>query len=73
MIMIFLSFQVPIGYDLIQVIDLYFKIHFVFNLNFEPNLAPMLNFFKYFVYELRNDNFTPPTKMLDIWNRLKPN
>lgn len=65
------SFQVPLCYDLVRTVDLYFKIHFVFNLNFDPNLAPMMNFMKYYVYELHNDSFTPSTKMIDIWNKIK--
>lgn len=61
------------GYDLVQTVDLFFKIHFVFNLNFDPNLVPMMNFMKCYIYELHDDSFVPSTTMIDIWTKLNTN
>lgn len=69
---LFQIFQVPQHYDFIQTLDLFFKVHKVFGMNFEPNLVPAFNFIQYFIYELNTDRSMKPTnKMTDVYTRCK--
>lgn len=55
--------QVPIEFDFLQVMDLYFKIHFVFSVPFEPSLVQFMGVFEKYVYGIESDtNIGPATK-----------
>lgn len=43
-------FQVPLHFDAIQTVDLFFKIHMVLNIHFEPNIEQAMNFLAHFIY-----------------------
>lgn len=47
-------FQVPSEFSFIQVIDLFFKLHKVFNLDFDKSIMQLMLFFGYFVYGMTN-------------------
>lgn len=53
-----------------KAIDLLFKVHIVFGLKFNANLKYMFEFLQYFVYNIREKDLNPSTRMKDIFNRL---
>lgn len=63
-------FQVPHDFDILQTIDLLFKVHLMFDSNFDPSLKNMFNFLQFFVYEIKSKNVKPTTGMKDIFNKL---
>lgn len=46
----YIFFKIPTTFSAIEVLDLLFKLHLVLNLEFEPNIEPMMHFLAYFVY-----------------------
>lgn len=53
----------PDDYNFLQVMDLYFKIHFIFCVPFEPSLAQFMSVIQRFVYGMECDvKLTPSTK-----------
>lgn len=76
----FIYLQVPLEFNAIQTVDLLFKIHMVFNINFESNIAPAMNFLAHFIYGfegalISNDKdskkFKPSTKMYEVHNLIE--
>lgn len=65
-----LHIQVP-STDMISIFDIFFKVHFVFNIEFEPNLVPAMNFLQYYVYKMPIYGYKPSNRMIDIWNKLQ--
>lgn len=57
-------------YDIKKTIDLLFKIHIVFDLRFDANLKYMFEFLQYYVYNMRENDIKPTTRMKDISNKL---
>lgn len=58
-----LFFQVPIEFNFLQVMDLYFKIHFIFSVPFEPSLAQFMGVFEKYVFGIESDTkISPVTK-----------
>lgn len=47
------TFQVPLQYNFIQVMDLFFKVHKIFDLDFNKSIKPMMVFLEYFIYKIR--------------------
>lgn len=55
--------QVPDNYDFLKIIDLYFKIHFIFCVPFEPSLVQFMTVFEKYVYRITGDtNVSPGNK-----------
>lgn len=63
-------FQLPLGYDINKTIDLLFKVHIIFGLKFDANLKNMFEFLQYFVYNIREKDLSPTTRMKDIFKKL---
>lgn len=59
----------PIGWDFLQVIDLFFKIHMVFNIKFEINIAPAMKFLGHFMYEMGTDEFKQTLRVSDFYSK----
>lgn len=45
-------FQVPTDFDFVAVMDLFFKLHHVFNLHYHPNLKNFMIFIEHFIYDI---------------------
>lgn len=60
----------PPGYGIVQVFDLFFKAHKIFNMNFNPNLANMMNFIQTFIYEMHDGQKPASNIMKDIFNQI---
>lgn len=58
--------QLPGNFDMIATFDLFLKLHFVFGLNFEPNIAPMANFCCYCMYKISVPGFKPTVRMKEL-------
>lgn len=60
-------FKVPISFNFVHVVDMYFKIHKVFNVDFIFKIKPMLTFMNHFIFKFpltRNDSITPAIQMV---------
>lgn len=62
-------FQIPDHFNINQVYDLWFKIHHIFNINFDKQLVNAMLFIQHFVYGMKGPK-KPTTKMEDVFNRL---
>lgn len=51
----------PETFSVIEVFDVFFKLHNVLNVSYEPNLQAMMNFLAYFVYSF-DDNGSSGTE-----------
>lgn len=68
---IFVVFQVPRDFDILRTMDLLFKIHLIFNIDFDPGVKYFFDFLCYFVYDIGSArNIKPTNKMKDIFNKL---
>lgn len=67
---LFEIFQVPDTFTTAEIFDLFWKVHKVFNLDFDPNLKPMMKFIQHFIFciETKRCNVTP--RMKDLFNGL---
>lgn len=41
----------PEDFSFLQIMDLFYKIHKVFNLQYNPHVKRMMNFIEYYVFE----------------------
>lgn len=63
----------PPDYTVTQVFDLFFKIQKVFGLKFETNIARMMKFCEFFMYEnATTKDFRQVTGVKTLWNQLFP-
>lgn len=60
----------PEGFDIGQTFDMFFKLHKVFNLNFEPNIKNAMNFVQHFIYGFKERGIKMTTRMEDVYNRV---
>lgn len=49
------QFQVPSNFNFIQALDMYYKVHKVFNIPFHKHLVQVMSFFSGFVYRMEED------------------
>lgn len=63
-------FQMPNGNNILQTFDIYFKVHKIFNLNFDKNIMNAMHFVQYYVYKMEEDNVKMTTRMEDVYNRI---
>lgn len=65
------DFQIPMDWSFTQVVDIFFKIHFVFKIEFDENIKNMMFFFKRFFYGLIIEKKKKPTtRMRDLFDRV---
>lgn len=63
----------PPHFDFILLLDLFFKVHKLFNLNYFANIMNAFNFFEYYVYEMKSADIKPSIKMLNLSSGLLSN
>lgn len=56
-------FQVPDDFDAAQTFDLFFKVHKVFNLDFDPNIKPMMQFIEHSIFGIKIARFRESLQM----------
>lgn len=64
--------QLPDDFTFDQVIDMLFKIHYVFEIKFDERLQNMMYFLKNYVYKMCDRNRKPTTKLIELHERLLP-
>lgn len=62
--------QVPLENSAVQTFDIFYKLHKVFNLKYEANIAPMMTFCEFFIYKLPIRSFRAGLKMTEIYNKM---
>lgn len=67
---LFIYLQVPDEFAFQQVIDLYFKLHHVFEIKFDDRLKNTFDFIQYYLYGLKKRACNPTTKMIELHHRL---
>lgn len=50
------SQKVPDNFQFVDVMDLFFKIHKILDLDFQPSIKSMMNFIEVFIFEMDRDN-----------------
>lgn len=65
-----LLLKVPKGFDFIQTVDLFCKIHRVFLLNFHSDLRQVMNFLEYFVFGFRDFKVILSSRMEELNSKL---
>ncbi|XP_055304838.1 uncharacterized protein LOC129569726 [Sitodiplosis mosellana] len=55
----------PDDMDFLHVFDLFFKVHKIFDLKYEPRLHNMMVFVENFIYKVKNEH-RPTNRMLEI-------
>lgn len=60
----------PHDFDAIRTFDVFFKLIKIFDLHFDKNIVPMMNFIQHFIYKLLDNEIKPTTRMQDVFNRM---
>lgn len=68
---IFVCLQVPSQWDFNQIVDLFFKVHMVFDIKFEINIKPTMTFLAAFLYKFEGSAFKPTLSMTNWNNKIK--
>lgn len=65
-------FQLPKEFSVAEVLDMFFKVHTVFHLKYNPNLANMMMFLECLVYKFAKGKrvLNPTAHMLRIFEEL---
>lgn len=58
--------QVPKDFGFLETMDLFYKVHRVFNLNFHTDLKQFLSFFSQCVYGLQDENITLSSRAQEL-------
>lgn len=71
---VFFVLKVPENFQFVDVMDLFFKVHKIFDLDFHPSNKSMMNFIEVFIFEMNRDNIVITSAMnsyakqfLGIW------
>lgn len=65
-----MPFQLPVNWKAVEVLDFFFKIHYILELNFHPALQNMITFLQNYFY--KSANIKKPTQaMKELINFLK--
>lgn len=64
------SEQLPVNFTFPEVFDIYYKVHKIFDLCFEPNLRNMMFFIENYIYKIEEGIKKPTNRMLDIFNQI---
>lgn len=62
--------QLPDDFSFEQVIDVFFKMHYVFEIKFDERLENTMYFLKNFTYKMNDRIRKPTTKMIELHDRL---
>lgn len=69
LILIF-CFKVPVDYKVEEVVDLFFKSHLIFELQFHPHIKNLMSFLQVFIYEMKHEQIAVTTRMKDVKNKI---
>lgn len=69
--LVLFHFQLPEQFSILETFDMLFKIHKIFNLNFDVNLKNMFFFIQDEIYKQTDVDFEPTNRMGEISNMLK--
>lgn len=61
---------VPKEYSFEQTIDLFFKMHYVLSLEFDPRLENVFSFMEHYIYEMEGGAKQPYTTMIELSNAI---
>lgn len=64
-------FKAPEKFNFVDAVDLLYKVHKVFDLEFHTNSKHFMNFLDYYVYEDQCDGFITPTMRIVAQELLK--
>lgn len=64
------DFQMPNGYTIVQTFDVFFKVHKIFDLNFDKNIINAMHFIEHYLYKMIDKDVSITTRMQDIYNRV---
>lgn len=64
------SFQLPDSFDFARAIDVFFKIHKIFDMNFDKNISNAMYFIQHYLYDINDSEKKPTPRMEDVYNRL---
>lgn len=59
-------FQVPEGFKIVNVFDLFFKAHKLFNIQVHPNLSQMILFVEFYIFKMNINQSQLTTKVHDL-------
>lgn len=62
--------QLPAGWKFLQVMDIFFKIHKVFCLDYNPSLKTMMHFIEYFLFSHKATYIKVTPKMTEVFNKI---
>lgn len=63
--------KVPKDFDFLSIMDLFFKVHKVFILNFNPKIVSFMTFLEVFFYDVKGVFVYPKTQ--ELMNKLSSN
>lgn len=59
---------VPKGFTFEETVDLFFKVHYVFSLEFDPRMENVFLFMEYYIYKMEGGEKRPFTTMIELAN-----
>lgn len=62
--------QLPLDFSFAQAIDIYFKLHDIFEIKFDERLQAAMYFLKHYIFGMKEGSRKPTTKMIELHNYL---
>lgn len=59
---------VPTEFSFEQTVDLFFKMHYVLSLEFDPRMGNVFLFMEHYIYKMEGGEKTPYTSMIELSN-----
>lgn len=66
----FTLLQIPDNFSFMETLDLYFKLHHVFEIKFDERLQNVMFFMKHYWFKMKDGAKKPTTKMIELQNYL---
>lgn len=60
----------PKDFGILETFDILFKIHKIFEQNYDPNLKGMFSFIQNYIYKLTERDLNVTARMMDIFGKL---
>lgn len=60
------EFQAPNTYGIMEVFDMFFKVHKIFNLDFHPNIQPMMLFVEKYIFKMNHSQSQLTARIREI-------
>lgn len=68
--MIDFHLQVPVGKTFLDVLNLFYKVHKVFNLKFNKNFSAVMNFIDFYIFDVKETQRFIPEKHQEIASQI---